>query len=571
MFRGKWQIVNPQTTEASDQELIARANEPEGAPHYEIRYPTVNGVNSTGIKRLFGKIPDHLWDEIREHLPREILLKNQFLSLGESFAVLHGRLSCSEEAFSSAKMRLVYEEFFQEQVKLLSRKQGRKSEEGIRLSLDADILKEAISLFPYELTTDQLRSIESIAVEMMSGHPMMKLLQGDVGCGKTSVAVAAAWLVHKSGYQTAFMCPTESLAIQHFSTIKDIFDGTGLEVGLLLGSTSPKEKLLINKRLAGGAIGLLIGTHALIQDNIQFCSLGLSIIDEQHKFGVNQRIRLAEKERGCHCLIMTATPIPRSLCLTQYGDLSLSIIRTMPANRQEIKTRIVTPDKMDSFFDFVCARLDMGEQVYVVVPAIQESESLEIANLEEVFERFRALFPSHSVAALHGKMKSEEKAAVFNDFKEFRTHILVATSVIEVGIDVSNATVMAVFSPDRFGLSSLHQLRGRVGRGEKPGFFFLVSEKGRGSVANKRMKVLEQTTDGFKISEEDLKIRGKGDLFGTEQSGSEVRRRLACIVEHRDVLMAAHLDVEDLMREKNPHILELSRYYQESSTVTKTI
>ena len=324
------------------------------------------------------------------------------------------------------------------------------------------------------------------------------------------------------------MCPTESLAIQHFSNISETLAGRGLVVELLLGSTPAKEKLQINKRLAGGAIGLLIGTHALIQDNIQFHSLGLSIIDEQHKFGVNQRIRLAEKERGCHCLIMTATPIPRSLCLTQYGDLSLSIIKTMPANRKAIKTRIVTPDKMGSFFDFVCTRLEMGEQAYVVVPAIQESQALDIANLEEIYGRFRHLFPAHSIAVLHGKMKAEEKAAIFCDFKERRIHILIATSVIEVGINVPNATVMAVFSPERFGLSSLHQLRGRVGRGDRPGFFFLVTEKGRGSVANKRMKILEKTTDGFKISEEDLRIRGKGDLFGTDQSGSEGRRRLAC-------------------------------------------
>ena len=570
-FRGKRQIINPQITEVSKEEIIARYNEPEGAPHYNIRYPTVNGVNSIGIKRIIEKIPEHLWWEIGEHLSHEILIRNGFPSLGESFAVLHGRLSCSQDILDAAKRRLIYEEFFQEQVKLFSRKQGLQRKRGIKFSFDVDLFKEAISLFPYQLTTDQLRVIEEINVEMMSGYPMMKLLQGDVGCGKTSVAVAAAWIVHGFGYQTAFMCPTESLAIQHFSNISEILEGRGLVVELLLGSTSAKEKLQINKRLASGTIGLLIGTHALIQDNVQFHSLGLSIIDEQHKFGVNQRIRLADKEQGCHCLIMTATPIPRSLCLTQYGDLSLSIIKTMPANRKEIKTRIVTPDKMNFFLDFVCTRLEMGEQVYVVVPAIQESQTLDIANLEEVYGKFRQLFPHHSIAALHGKMKAEEKGAIFHDFKEYKIHILIATSVIEVGIDVPNATIMAVFSPERFGLSSLHQLRGRVGRGSRPGFFFLVSEKGRGSVANKRMKILEQSTDGFKISEEDLRIRGKGDIFGTEQSGSEVRRHLACIVEHQDILFNARSDVEQLVETGNSYVVEMSRRFQESSTVTKTI
>ena len=570
IYNGKWQIVSPQITESSEEDIVEQAKA-EDSNGYDIRYPTVNGVNSASIKRIINKIPEGLWGRMNEHLSTDILRKNQFPSLGEAFAILHGRLLCSKEAFGPAKKRLIYEEFFQEQVKLLSRKQGLQCKDGIRLSLEADLFKEAVSLFPYSLTPDQVKAIEEIAIEMVSGHPMMKLLQGDVGCGKTSVAVAAAWMIHRNGYQTALMCPTESLAIQHFSNISEILKERGIVVELLLGSTPAKEKLQIGKRLASGTIGLLIGTHALIQDNIQFHSLGLTIIDEQHKFGVNQRIRLAEKEQGCHCLIMTATPIPRSLCLTQYGDLSLAVIKTMPENRKEIKTRIVTPDKMESFYNFVYTRLELGEQVYVVVPAIQEGLLPDIANLEEVHERFERLFPRHAIGVLHGKMKSEEKSVIFEDFKAQRTHVLIATSVIEVGINVPNATVMAVFSPERFGLSSLHQLRGRVGRGDRPGFFFLVSDKGRGSVVNKRMKILEQTTDGFRISEEDLRLRGKGDLFGTYQSGAESRRRLACIVEHKDILLSARLDVEQLTMEGNTHIRELSQHYQASSFVTKTI
>ena len=570
-YNGKWQIINPQVDEASKEDIVELKEQTESIPHYDIRYPAVNGINSAGIKRVLNKIPEYLWEEIEERLSHNILKKNQFSSLGEAFKILHGRLSCSQEAYTAAKKRLIYEEFFHEQVKLFSRRQGLKSKQGIKIPVTQELFQEAICLFPYELTPDQLKVIEEVAGEMMSGCPMMKLLQGDVGCGKTSVAMAASWMAHGVGYQTAFMCPTESLAIQHFSNIKETLDGKGVVVELLLGSTSAKEKLQIAKRLANGTIGILIGTHALIQDNIQFRSLGLTIIDEQHKFGVNQRIRLVDKEKGCHCLIMTATPIPRSLCLTQYGDLSLSTIKTMPSNRKKIQTRIVTREKMNSFFGFVEARLSLGEQVYVVVPAIQESQALDIANLEEVHAMFERLFPQRSIDVLHGKMKAEEKSTIFQKFKELRTHILIATSVIEVGINVPNASIMAVFGPERFGLSSLHQLRGRVGRGSRPGFFFLISDKGRGSVSNKRMKILEQTTDGFRISEEDLKIRGQGDILGTDQSGSENHRRLACIVEHQDILFNVRADVEQLMGEGDTRILELSRYYRESSSVTKTI
>ena len=570
-FNGKWQIINPKIHEASSEDIVEQKKNPEDRLRYDIRYPTVNGVSSANIKRVIDKIPEFLWDQIEENLSSDILRKNQFPALGEAFKILHGRLFCSEQAFNAAKNRLVYEEFFQEQVKLFSRKQGLSSKKGIKFSITSELLKEAISLFPYSLTPDQVGAIEKIACEMMSGYPMMKLLQGDVGCGKTSVAVAAAWMAHGAGCQTAFMCPTESLAIQHFSNIKDILGDRDVVVEILLGSTSAKEKLQINKRLMNGTIGLLIGTHALIQDGIQFHSLGLTIIDEQHKFGVNQRIRLVDKAQGCHCLIMTATPIPRSLCLTQYGDLSLSTIKTMPSNRKKIQTRIVTEDKMNSFFGFVEARLGLGEQVYVVVPAIQESQALDIANLEEIHARFERLFPHCSIAILHGKIKALEKSIIFQQFKERKSHILIATSVIEVGINVPNATVMAVFSPERFGLSSLHQLRGRVGRGTLPGFFFLISDKGRGSISNKRMKILEQTTDGFRISEEDLKIRGQGDILGTDQSGRESRRRLACIVEHRDILFNARSDVEQLMEEGRPYMVDLLRRYQENSSVTKTI
>ncbi len=306
--------------------------------------------------------------------------------------------------------------------------------------------------------------------------------------------------------------------------------------------------------MAEGSIDLVIGTHALIQDDVEFKRLGLAIIDEQHKFGVEQRIKLTAKGKGTHCLIMTATPIPRSLCLTQYGDLDISTIKELPGGRRPIKTRIVAPDSFGLFLKFLRTRLEMGEQAYVVVPAIEESEGMDFQHLEKVLARFKQLFPDFSVEGLHGQMRPEEKQSTFEAFGARKVHVLVATSVVEVGINNINATVMAIMNPERFGMSSLHQLRGRVGRGGLPGFCFLIVDKGLSLEAQDRLKVIESTTDGFRIAEEDLRIRGEGELFGTGQSGDGQGRRFASIITHQSLMLQARQDVADLF-DRDPRVL----------------
>ena len=570
VFREKLQIVNP-TLESAEDEDISRELQGKDSDRMDLQYPTVNGVSSAHIKRILDKISEELWETLPEELPEEILEREQIPSLSISFRRLHGKISCQKEEREAAKKRLIYEEFFQEQVKLLGRRKRLEEREGIRIASDAVQLSEAKKLFPYQLTADQERAIDDISAEITSGHTMMRLLQGDVGCGKTSVAVAALFLAVRGGYQGALMCPTESLAWQHFSSVQKILAAKDIRVELLLGSTSAKEKRVIKERLQLGAIDIVIGTHALIQESVIFYNLGMTVIDEQHKFGVNQRLRLASKGEGGHCLIMTATPIPRSLSLTRYGDLSLSVIKALPAGRKGTKTRIVSPENFGNFLNFLSTRMEMGEQIYIVVPAITEGVNLDLLNVEKVHQRFAKLFPQKTVCSLHGQMRSDAKAKILESFVRQEVDILIATSVIEVGINVISATVMAIFNPERFGLSSLHQLRGRVGRGELPGFCFLVSDRRLSAESLARIKVLERTTDGFRIAEEDLKIRGEGDLLGTHQSGMEDYRRLANAAEHEEQLLCAREDVERLYAESHPYVVELVDLYRQDHGVAKTI
>jgi ATP-dependent DNA helicase RecG len=380
-------------------------------------------------------------------------------------------------------------------------------------------------------------------------------------------------IVIENGAQVALMCPTEALATQHYLSTKELFEEKEYNVKLLLGSTPAKEKKQIQKELAEGTIDFIIGTHSLIQDSVAFHQLGLAIIDEQHKFGVDQRIRLTSKTTGAHCLIMSATPIPRSLSLTQYGDLDISTIKVMPSGRKGHKTRIVTQDSYQQFLSFIMTRLSLKEQIYVVVPAINENLESEqdFHNLVNVLDRFKKYFPNHNVEGLHGQMKADEKAQMFHDFKNHKVDILVSTSVIEVGINVLNATIMAIMNPERFGLSSLHQLRGRVGRGEKPGFCFLVNDKQISELSMERLKVIEDNTDGFKIAEEDLKIRGEGDLFGTDQSGSQSQKRLANIILHADVLNEARADALALIEKQDPDIEKLLQKFSGDERIFTTV
>jgi ATP-dependent DNA helicase RecG len=571
LYNGQFQFTNPDFFQLdslnSDSPFVTVSNE------LKIQYPTVNTVPGVQIKKIMDKISMSLWDSLPESLPASLVKSKGFLSLSESFKVIHAKIKPTPELEIRAEARLIYEEFFEDQIKIHLRRQYFKKPKANSYTINEDIFKSFCTRYPYDLTSDQQKSLADVREDLGADHPMMRLVQGDVGCGKTTIAMIAAMIVIENGAQVALMCPTEALALQHFLSSAEIFNPQKYKVRLILGSTPAKEKKLIQKELAEGTIDFIIGTHSLIQETIQFKQLGLAIIDEQHKFGVDQRIRLTSKSAGTHCLIMSATPIPRSLSLTQYGDLDISTIRVMPAGRKGHKTRIVTQESYQQFLSFIMTRLSLKEQVYVVVPAINESVEVEqdFHNLMDVLEKFKKYFPDFKVEGLHGQMKSEEKAQIFAAFKEHKVNILISTSVIEVGINVINATIMAIMNPERFGLSSLHQLRGRVGRGEKPGFCFLVNDKAISALSMERLKVIENNTDGFKIAEEDLKLRGEGDLFGTDQSGSRSQKRLANIILHADVLYEARTDALNLIQNKDPDIEALTLRLSQDARIFTTV
>ncbi len=571
-YRGSFQILNPKFNILEEEEVPHSLPAPSENPGIKIQYPTINGVDSNNFKKFIDKLPNEVWS-ISEYLPDHILDNAHMHDLPTALKIIHGQVieSLDSRERDLAKRRLVYEEFLREQIMIRSRRAVEKKPLSPIFEITDKQLEKHSSLFPYELTDDQKNSLVDIKNDFTLGHPMMRMIQGDVGCGKTTVAAIASLCVLDQGFQVALMCPTESLALQHFRGLKDLIESSGHSIGLLVGSLSPKEKSARQQSLAEGKIDFVIGTHALFQDIVSFKKLGFVIIDEQHKFGVDQRFRLVSKGEGTHCLTMTATPIPRSLSLTQYGDLDLSVIKTMPAGRKGIKTRIVNPDNFQNFLTFINTRIGMKEQVYIVVPAITENPEMDIVNLENVHKKFTEIFPQHRILALHGQQKPEEKNEAYTKFAAHQVDILISTSVIEVGINVPNATVMAIMNPDRFGLSSLHQLRGRVGRGEKPGFCFLVNDKRISPEAEGRLEILEKTNDGFVIAEEDLKNRGQGNIFGKEQSGSEEYRKIANIIEHQDLLFTVK---DDLLKfeNTNPDIIEyLTEVVSKDQRVFSTI
>lgn len=571
LFNGQVQFTNPDffpLESAGDvSPFVSVSNE------LKIQYPTVNTIPGVQVKKIIDKITMTLWNNIPETLPLSLINQKNFLSLSESFKVIHAKIKPTPELEAMAEKRLIYEEFFEDQIKIHLRRQYFKKPKANSYVVTDQIFENFCARYPYTLTADQLKTMSDVRADLGGAHPMMRMVQGDVGCGKTTIAMIAAMIVIENGAQAALMCPTEALAIQHFQSCTELFDPAEYSVRLILGSTPAKEKKIIQKELTEGVIDFIIGTHSLIQETIQFKQLGLAIIDEQHKFGVDQRIKLTSKSTGTHCLIMSATPIPRSLSLTQYGDLDISTIKMMPAGRKGHKTRIVTEETYQQFLSFIMTRLSLKEQIYVVVPAINESVEVEqdFHNLTEVLERFKKYFPDYKVEGLHGQMKADEKAQIFAAFKNHEVNILISTSVIEVGINVINATVMAIMNPERFGLSSLHQLRGRVGRGEKPGFCFLVNDKSIAATSMARLKVIENNTDGFKIAEEDLKIRGEGDLFGTDQSGAQAQKRLANIILHADVLYEAREDAIKLILNKDPDIEQLMDRYSRDERIFTTV
>ena len=532
-FKAQRQVINPQILTSS-----------EVSP-YIIEYPTVNKLPGSTFKKAFELIPPVLWSRVPQILPE--LGYDDKLSLGEAFKVIHGQVA--PEQFTAklkdkAEERLIYEEFLIDQLKIQTRRKFIKKKTAPVFKANEKLIQNLKSTLPFTLTDDQDKVFQEILKDFSTGHPMMRMVQGDVGCGKTIVAYLASRVVTQLGHQVALMCPTEALAQQHFESFKQLAPEISIE--LILGSTKAKDRKSILARLKSGEINICIGTHALFQEAVIFHKLGLAIIDEQHKFGVEQRLRLVAKGEGTHSLIMTATPIPRTLSLAQYGDLDISTIKTMPSGRKGIKTRITEKINYEKYLEFVKGRLMQKEQAYFVFPAIDESETADLQNVKEALKKYQESFRGFRVEMLHGQMKPDEKEKVVQEFRDQKVHILVSTSVIEVGINIPNSTVMSIYNPERFGLSSLHQLRGRVGRGEKPGFCFLVLDKDLPQESYHRLEVIEKNLDGFVIAEEDLKFRGEGDLFGVDQSGSVTTKKLANFLTHTAILEQVVQDLEKL-------------------------
>jgi ATP-dependent DNA helicase RecG len=557
-YKGQSQIINPK---------ILLVDETED---YIIEYPTVNKVPGSSLEKFFKLIPSHLWQQIPQVVPE--LGYDEKITLGEAFKIIHGQLDPEKfhpDLKNQAEERLVYEEFLIEQLKIKTRRKYIKRKSAHSHIISSPELQQLKAALPFVLTGDQEKVLVETLKDLSAGHPMMRIVQGDVGCGKTILAYLAARVVIFSGQQVALMCPTEALAQQHLKTFKEL--GADISVDILLGSTKAKEKKEVIARLKNGEISIIIGTHSLFQDSVIFKNLGLAIIDEQHKFGVEQRLKLVAKGAATHCLIMTATPIPRTLSLAQYGDLDISTIRTMPSGRKGIKTRITVSANYQKYLEFVRSRLTGGEQAYFVFPAIDESETIDLQNVKESFKKYQAIFREFKVEMLHGQMSVEEKEKVIGDFSDGKIHILISTSVIEVGINIPNSTIMSIYNPERFGLSSLHQLRGRVGRGDKPGFCFLVVDKELDPRSHQRLEVIEKNLDGFIIAEEDLKFRGEGDIFGVDQSGSISSKKVASYLVHSRILEQVIQNLDELMEKKPQAVEEIIEKLAKDQKILDTI
>lgn len=488
-------------------------------------YTEIENVTSARIGRLIRAAMGQLTEETYGPEVFPAALRSKYGLLPRSHALYQVHNPAHEEAAlyfnfrAAAQRRLIFEEFFWLELFLAARKAGLQAEKGTALQGNGELIAKARAALPFQLTGAQEKVFEQIRHDMARVKPMHRMVQGDVGSGKTVVAFFAAIIAFEAGHQTALMAPTEILAEQHFKNARRILEPLGIGVDLLVGKTKAAERREILERLVRGQTGLLIGTHALIEDAVQFHKLGLVIVDEQHRFGVEQRAALKKKGASPHFLVMTATPIPRTLAMTVYGDLDVSIINEMPPGRSPIQSRVIYQSKRPEAVKFMLEQIQKGRQAYIVYPLVEESEKIDLKNAMEEFEELRAEHPGVRFGLLHGKLKADEKDAVMEQFRAGEIQVLVSTTVIEVGVDVPNANIMLVEHAERFGLSQLHQLRGRVGRGAHKSYCIFILGHAVSTEAYERTSFLEKTTDGFKISEFDLELRGPGEFLGTRQSG----------------------------------------------------
>lgn len=549
-FGGRYNIAHPEIETASSENMALKSA--FQAVYSSTEKLKTKGLDSEGIRKMLRQLLQQITSEnIPETLSDEVLLDYKLIPKHEAVKQVHFPEGNSQ--LQKAQYRLKFEELFYIQLKLLKlHHQTVISVPGAVFSKVGHYFNEFYNKhLPFQLTNAQKRVVKEIRTDMGSGHQMNRLLQGDVGSGKTLVALLSMLLAIDNGYQTCLMAPTEILANQHFTTISELVFPLGLNVKLLTGSSTQKERRELLTQLQNGDVHILLGTHALIEDAVQFKNLGLVVIDEQHRFGVAQRAKLRDKGKiPPHILIMTATPIPRTLAMTFYGDLDTSVIDEMPPGRKPIKTMHFMEPQRLRMIGFMKEQIALGRQVYVVYPLIQESEKIDLQNLQKGYDDIVKEFPppKFQVSIVHGKLKSEQKDFEMQRFVKGETQIMVATTVIEVGVNVPNASVMVIESAERFGLSQLHQLRGRVGRGAEQSYCILMTSYKLGADSRTRMETMVRTNDGFEISEVDLKLRGPGDIEGTQQSGV-VDLKIADLVHDGQILQMARTAAQTVLNE----------------------
>lgn len=504
-------------------------------------YHGTAGLNSKSISAFINTALMQYSKEIEDYIPKYLTIKYDFLNKKTALNIVHN--PSTREKLKNAMIRLKYEELFLFMTKINYLKlKNKKVDDGFCKKYDIDKFNKLLESLPFKLTVDQEKVLNEILDDLKSDKRMNRLLQGDVGSGKTIISILSMYANFLSGYQGALMVPTEILAIQHFNTIKEIFKDNDVNVELLVGSLSKKEKDRIHNGLKDGTINLVVGTHALIQEDVVYNNLGLVITDEQHRFGVLQRTNLKNKGNMPDVLYMSATPIPRTYALTIYGDMDISTIKSMPIGRKPIKTYLRSNNDIKDVLEKMYAELKENHQIYVIAPLIEESDNLDLTSVLELKDKMELAFgKKYNIGVIHGKLNQSDKDKIMNDFVSNKVQILISTTIIEVGVDVPNTTMIVIFDANRFGLSTLHQLRGRVGRSNLQSYCILISD-----FDTERLRVMEKTNDGFEISEEDFRLRGHGDLFGTKQSG-DMTFKIADLKEDYKILIQAKKDSEEFL------------------------
>ena len=547
VFNGRINIQHPDIESGEGLQLSEMGLQ----PHYNTTEKMKqSGLNSRGMERLTKTLVEKITEEIPETLPPFIVNRLRLMGRDKALRTIH--YPKDARTLEHARMRLKFEELFYVQLNILRYAHNRRMKyRGNIFSRIGDCFNNFYHQYlPFELTGAQKRVLKEIRADVGSGRQMNRLLQGDVGSGKTLVALMAMLMALDNGYQACIMAPTEILAEQHLQTIKDFLKDMPIRVELLTGMVKGKRRQTVLEDLNAGTVNILVGTHAVIEDTVQFARLGMVVVDEQHRFGVAQRAKLWTKsENPPHVLVMTATPIPRTLAMTLYGDLDVSIIDELPPGRKPIHTQHVFDNQLSSLYRSIRNQIMQGRQVYIVFPLIEESEKIDLKNLEEGYEALRQIFPDMSLSKVHGRMKAKEKEAEMQRFVKGETQILVATTVIEVGVNVPNASVMVIMEAQRFGLSQLHQLRGRVGRGADQSYCILVTGYKMSEETRKRIDIMCDTNDGFRIAEADLKLRGPGDLEGTQQSGMAFDLKIANITRDGQIVQLARDEAQRIIDE----------------------